>query len=167
VTSHSPAIRIRACELDDLAVYSRLYNHPSIVRQSFDSPFMTTGEHAEQIVNSSERRNLVAEYDGGVIVGFGNLVLHAGRRAHAASIGLVVDPDRSELGIDMVLLGALLDLGADWHGIERFETKVYADNEPAIALYLSFGFEIEATHRQFAQREGAYASVYSLARIVE
>ncbi len=155
------------CELDDLPVYSRLLNHPTIVRQVLELPYVATSEHAGQIVNSPDRRNLVAEYDGGVVVGFGSLILHAGRRAHAASIGLVVDPDRSEMGIDMAFLGALLDFGADWHGIKRFETEVFADDEPAVALYLSFGFEIEATHRQFAQRDGAYVDVYSLARIVE
>ena len=153
-------------EPDDHVDCCRIMNHPVVVRQQMAPPFTATGEYAEQFVNTPEIRHVVAE-DDGVVVGFGRLRLHAGRRSHAAAIELAVDPDQMDHGIRLALLGALVDLGEDWYGVKRSEIKVYVDDDHAIALYEQFGFEIEATHREFVQRDGAYADVHSMSRLVQ
>ena len=158
-------ITIRAMESDDLADYSRIHNHPDIVRQIMQPPYLSLDEHSQRSRSSDNKRSLVAESDG-VIVGVGEIRIFQGRRAHAASIGLAVNPDHHGNGIGSGILRALLNLGEQWYSIRRFELKVYTDNERAIALYTRFGFEIEATHRQFAQREGRYVDAYSMARLV-
>jgi putative acetyltransferase len=47
----------------------------------------------------------------------------------------------------------------------RLELNVYVDNEPAIALYRKFGFEIEGTNRAFALRDGVYVDSHAMARL--
>src|SRR3712207_8890917 len=49
----------------------------------------------------------------------------------------------------------------NWLNVLRLELDVYVDNEPAVALYRKFDFEIEGTHRQAAFREGRYVDTYS------
>jgi len=49
--------------------------------------------------------------------------------------------------------------------LTRLDLRVYVDNEPAIALYNKFGFEIEGTHRLFAYRNGEYVDAHVMARL--
>jgi len=142
-----------------------ILNHPDVSRQQLAPPFATDREFAEQHANSADRRYVVAESDG-VPTGFGSLRLYSGRRSHAAAIEIVVDPDQANYEVPMALLGALVDLGENWYGVRRLELKVYVDDDRSIALYEQFGFEVEATHREFAQREGVYADAYSMARLL-
>ena len=69
-------------------------------------------------------------------------------------------------GVGTALMQAALDLADNWLGLRRIELRVYADNEPAIALYRKFGFEIEGTHRLYAIRNGVYVDSLSMARII-
>ncbi len=46
----------------------------------------------------------------------------------------------------------------------RLQLDVYVDNAPAVRLYKRFGFEVEATHRQFGFRAGRYVDTYAMAR---
>ena len=165
MSSQVAGISIRAMEPEDLPAYNRIHNHPDVVLEIMQPPYVALSERLERIRNTPNVRNLVAVLDGAT-VGFGDLTLFSGRRSHAASFGLAVDPTHSGKGVGSALLTALLDLGERWYGIRRFEIKVYADNERAIALLERFGFEIEATHRRFAQRDGVYADAYTMARLV-
>ena len=162
---HDAIITIRAFEPEDLPAYQRIHAHPAVVLQTMQPPHVALSELQGTIANMPNERNLVAEFER-AIAGFGALMLFSGRRAHAATLGLAVDPDHYGKGVETALLGALLDLGERWYGVRRFETRVYTDDTPAIALYTSFGFEIEATHRQFAQRDGAFADAHTMARLV-
>jgi len=44
---------------------------------------------------------------------------------------------------------------------------VYTDNEPALKLYLKFGFTIEGTAINFAFRDGQFVDTYLMARLRE
>ena len=63
------------------------------------------------------------------------------------------------------MLQELLRYADQWMGLLRMELTVFADNEPAIALYKKFGFELEGTHRAFALRRGEFADVHFMARL--
>ncbi len=52
-----------------------------------------------------------------------------------------------------------------WLNVLRLELTVYTDNEPALKLYRSFGFEIEGTLRAFAFRDGKFVDAYTMARL--
>ncbi|WP_444928219.1 GNAT family N-acetyltransferase [Microbulbifer sp. TRSA002] len=46
------------------------------------------------------------------------------------------------------------------------ELEVYTNNEQAIGLYKKYGFEVEGTAKNYAFRNGEYADVYLMAKVV-
>jgi len=68
-------------------------------------------------------------------------------------------------GVGSALLRAALDLADRWLQVRRVELQVYADNAPAIALYLRHGFVEEGRHRDFAFRDGAFVDALTMARL--
>jgi L-phenylalanine/L-methionine N-acetyltransferase len=108
--------------------------------------------------------SLVAVLNG-TIVGNAGMTQSAGRRSHAASIGMGVHDDYQRRGIGRALLGELVAIADDWLNIKRLELTVYTDNPGAIALYESFGFEREGLHRAFAFRDGCFVDAYAMARL--
>ncbi len=162
--TETSAISIRAAEPEDVAAYTRIHGLPEVMQETSQPPYMAVSEQARRVTNTPNERILVAEWDG-TIAGFASLTLYAGRRAHAASFGIAVDPEFAGRGIGSELLSAIIDLGEQWYGIKRLELKVLVENERAIRLYKRFGFEIEATHRQYAQRAGRYVDAYTMARL--
>jgi len=82
-----------------------------------------------------------------------------------AELALAVRPDRQGRGIGRALLEALLDLSDRWLLLERLELFVFADNERAVRLYRSLGFEVEATRRRSSVRGGRLAEDLLMARL--
>jgi putative acetyltransferase len=109
---------------------------------------------------------LAAEVDGRMV---GNLGLHTNgrhpRRKHMAALGMSVHDDYQGRGVGTALMQAAVDMSDNWLNVRRIGLEVYTDNEPAIALYKRFGFEIEGTLRDFSFRQGAYVDAYAMARI--
>jgi putative acetyltransferase len=68
-------------------------------------------------------------------------------------------------GVSTALMEVALDLAENWLNLTRVELTVYVDNAAGVALYKSFGFEVEGAHRRFAFRDGKYVDAYSMARI--
>jgi putative acetyltransferase len=87
------------------------------------------------------------------------------RQRHAAMLGISVARDAQRQGVGTALMQALCDFADRWMQVLRIQLEVYTDNAAAIALYRNFGFEIEATLRGFALRDGAYVDSYSMARL--
>jgi RimJ/RimL family protein N-acetyltransferase len=73
--------------------------------------------------------------------------------AHVADLGLMVARSHRGRGIGR----ALLEQAAEWArqvGVSKLELHVFPYNEPAIALYESFGFEREGYRRGHYRRAG-------------
>jgi len=85
--------------------------------------------------------------------------------SHVAVLGISVVPDWQRRGVGNELLRRLLDWADNWAGYLRIELGVYADNEPAIALYRKFGFVHEGTQRAYALRDGQYVDSHMMARL--
>lgn len=86
------------------------------------------------------------------------------RLRHSGSIGIMVDKDYQGMGIGRALMEKALDIADNWLMLVRVELGVYTDNEKAINLYKSLGFEIEGTKKYAAIRNGKYADEYIMAR---
>jgi RimJ/RimL family protein N-acetyltransferase len=72
---------------------------------------------------------------------------------HVADLGLMVAVDHRRRGIGR----ALLDQSVAWAreaGVRKLELHVFPWNEPAIALYDSYGFEREGLRRGHYRRDG-------------
>ncbi|MEZ0536694.1 GNAT family N-acetyltransferase [Caldicellulosiruptoraceae bacterium PP1] len=86
------------------------------------------------------------------------------RLRHSAAIGIMVHKNYQGKGIGKALMKTVLDLADNWLMLKRIELGVFADNERAIKLYKSLGFEIEGLKKYAAIRNGTYADEYIMAR---
>ncbi len=73
---------------------------------------------------------------------------------HVADLGLMVSAEYRRQGIGRALLTTAVEW-ADDAGIRKLELHVFPWNEPAIRLYVSFGFEREGLRRAHYSRDGA------------
>lgn len=99
------------------------------------------------------------------IVGDIGLTCHTNRRAHAGSIGMGVHDAYTGRGIGSAMIGEILAIADRWLDLKRIELTVFTDNEPALALYRKFGFEVEGHLKSFAFRDGEYIDAYCMARL--
>lgn len=157
-------ISIRAMVADDHERVNAIYNQRQVALMTLQLPLMSAPERVSRWVSSDLQRNLVAEVDG-VVVANGGLTLYTRRRAHVGSIGMGVDEAYQRQGVGSALLAALIDLADNWYNLRRLELEVYTDNERAIRLYERAGFVTEGRHRAYAYRDGAWADVFSMARL--
>lgn len=88
------------------------------------------------------------------------------RRKHVSNIGMAVSEEHQKCGVGSKLLEAMLDLAINWLAVRRVELEVYTDNEQAVELYKKFGFNIEGTALQYAFKNGVYADVHLMAKVV-
>lgn len=90
-----------------------------------------------------ERRFMLNAFDGDKLVGNIYLAEIGSRKRirHRASMGIAVIQDYWGLGISRALMMAALHT-AEKLGFEQVELGVYANNENALKLYQSLGFEI-------------------------
>ncbi len=97
----------------------------------------------------------------------GMVGLHVGRNPrlrHSASVGIMVHTDYQGKGIGTALLKKVIDLADNWLMLVRVELTAFVENEGAVKLYQSLGFQIEGTKKYAAIRNGKYADEYLMAR---
>ncbi len=103
---------------------------------------------------------LVLEEDGEIV---GSLGLNPSHAQGVLGLGMWVLPDRRGHGGGRVLLEAAL--AAPPAGAHKVELEVFPDNEAAIALYRSAGFEQEGLRRDHhRRRDGSLRSALLMAR---
>jgi RimJ/RimL family protein N-acetyltransferase len=81
---------------------------------------------------------------------------------HVADLGLMVAAGHRRLGIGR----ALLERTVDWaraNGVSKLELHVFPHNEPALALYESFGFVREGYRHRHYRRRGEYVDAVLMA----
>ena len=86
------------------------------------------------------------------------------RLRHSASIGIMLHVDYQGKGIGTALFNKVIDLADNWLMLTRLELTVFVENERAVRLYQSLGFQIEGTRKYAAIRNGKYADEYLMAR---
>lgn len=94
---------------------------------------------------------------GGRLIGYAGIALLGGGEPESEVHTMAVEPDMQGAGVGRRLLAALLD-EADAHGGPVF-LDVRTDNEPAIGLYRSVGFERIGVRPRYYQPSGADAYV--------
>ena len=105
---------------------------------------------------------VLEEEDGRVI---GTLGLHPTHAVGVMSLGMCIVHDARGRGRGRLLMDTALvhALDADLH---KLELEVWPDNERAIRLYESYGFEIEGERRlHYRRRDGTLRSSLIMARL--
>ncbi len=152
-------VRIRAAEPDDLAAISASMSDPGVVHGTLQTPYTSTATRRDRLQFADPHLLfVVAEpLDGGDPIGTASLHRNIRpRRLHTAGVGMSVRDAHQGRGVGTALLAALLDVADNWWQVRRVYLEVFADNEPAIALYRKIGYEVEGTLRQDAFRAGEY-----------
>ena len=165
-------IRVRPAEATDAAALVALAEAVG----SEDGDWMLTTERWRSV--GEERRYLkacrqhpdaavfVADDDGRLV---GRLSLsrdqHPASR-HVADLGLMVAASYRRRGIGTVLLEEAVSWARS-AGVSKLELHVFPWNEPAIALYESFGFEREGYRTRHYARDGELVDVILMAYRVD
>lgn len=156
---------IRHAENTDLAAVKAIYAQASVYANTLQLPYQSEAKWQGLFVPQPGFYNLVAEVEGQVVGQLGLQVMQNARRRHVAEIGMGVAEAYQGQGIGSALLRAALDMADNWLALRRVELLVYSANEPAIALYERFGFEVEAELTDYAFQYGKYINALQMARI--
>ena len=160
---------IRPVRLED-AVYINQLRRMDGVRENILGIISERATRSEDFIRGLSENDhvLVAEVEEEgekKVVGMvGMNVSRSPRLRHSASIGIMVHADYQGKGIGTALLRKVTDLADNWLMLVRLELTVFVENERAMKLYKSLGFEIEGTKKYAAIRNGKYADEYLMAR---
>lgn len=145
-------VRLRPMRWWDVAVLLPLE------RELFGSTAWSAETFWSELAQAADRRYLVAEDAGGVLLGYAGLRLGGGE---ADVQTLAVAPAAQRRGIGGLLLRGLLERAAR-AGVGSVLLEVRAGNEAAIALYAGHGFERIAVRRGYYQPDGGDAVIMRL-----
>lgn len=159
------AIAIRGIEVADWEDSAAIRESGNVVSNTLQVPYMSRDQVRDYIENMSDDLHMLVAVVRERVVGQLGLRLGSGRRAHSASLGMMIHADYQGRGVGTALMEAAVDLAENWLNVSRIELTVYPDNEAAIALYRKFGFEVEGTLRDYAFRDGRYIDSLLMARI--
>ncbi|MDB5871710.1 MAG: hypothetical protein JWQ07_1152 [Ramlibacter sp.] len=162
----SPLV-IRSAEPEDAAAISAHLSQVGVFEGLLQVPDVALASRLEFLRKVEPHSCRLVAVAGDEIVGAAGLhVLQASlRRMHVRGLGLSVSPDWQERGVGRRLLSRLLDWADNWAAVLRVELHVHADNDRAIALYRSMGFEEEGRHKAYGLKNGRYVDCFSMARL--
>ena len=127
---------------------------PDIKREEFDSMF-----------NDSQLNFVAVESDGELL---GHLAINSTskpRLKHSASFGIAVAKTSRGKGVGRFLMEYLLSYCDEQLNFTRLELEVHANNVAALALYKSFGFEVEGTKRKAVLVEDNLIDIVIMSRV--
>ncbi len=160
---------VRRATAADAGAFARIMDDAEVYPNLMQMPFATEDSWRQRLATGNDPDSgdlrLVAELDGRVV---GSSGLHPAarlRRRHVSMLGISVLAEAQHRGVGRALMQAMCDYADDWAQVLRIELTVYVDNRRAIALYESFGFRVEGTHRAYALRRGVYEDVHAMARL--
>jgi putative acetyltransferase len=168
----SSTLIIRGQQNDDGESLFALWNSSAIIQNSFELPYITEEVFRERFgTPPANTHALIAEVilpsGRKRIIGIAWLQVLAGRMRHIGQLTCIIHPDYENGDAGSTLLEQVLDLADNWLGLRRIETIAYTCNAAAVALYQQHNFEMEATMRRYAFRNGEYADAYMMARLRE
>lgn len=160
---------IRPIRVEDAVDMNEMYIMDG-VRENILGLFSARIDQTEEFIKTagSNQHHMVAETnENGVKKVIGSVALIVSqnpRTSHTASLGIMVHKDYQGKGIGTALLKKILDLADNWLMLIRVELNVFVENERAVSLYKSLGFQIEGTKKYMAVKNGKYADEYLMAR---
>ncbi|WKD48579.1 GNAT family N-acetyltransferase [Microbulbifer spongiae] len=159
-------VAVRAAEIRDYKRISEIFDHPYVVAQSSQHPYLGIDKVSTLFQERTENAVVLVAEVGGRVQGYIGIDLCTKPRSkHVASLGMAVHPEIHGKGVGSCLLREAIELADQWLNIIRLELSVYTDNTHGISLYKKFGFEIEGESRFASFKAGHYIGLYQMARI--
>ena len=163
----SSEVVIRPVRPEDAEAVYALRLLPSVIDGTLAIPSTRIEETHQRIGRlGPDDHTFVAVVDGQV-VGLAGMHVGTGKHRHTGSLGMMVHDQFQGRGIGRELLEALLHVADNFLGLTRVELEVFPDNERAIRLYESCGFEHEGRKRKAVWRHGEHQDTLMMGRIRE
>lgn len=159
-------LQIRRAEPDDCSAIYEMFSSPVVYSGTLQLPYPSREYWRKRLAENESCYNLVA-VSGEHVIGMWSVDTfpHRPRRRHAGLIGISIAEAWQGKGVGNALMQAGIDLADNWLNLTRLELEVYADNEAALRLYESFGFEREGVLRRHAYRDGQYVDAIVMGRL--
>jgi len=156
----------RRAELDDAEAFARVVAAVAEEDWILTEPPVDVGAFADRVRTTIRdgADTLWLLERGGEAVGCAGL--HLTTAPGVASLGMSILAGERGKGGGRLLLEAVLAAARE-AAIHKVELEVFPDNGRAIALYASFGFEVEGVRREhYLRRDGTRRSALLMARIL-
>lgn len=136
-----------------------------LARESDEFNF-TVEQEREFIKNHMNDENscfLIAELGGRIIANCSvGLILNKKRYLHRAAMGIAVLKAYWSKGIGKIMMQECINWCKE-NGVEQLELEVVTQNDRAVSMYKSFGFEIYGTKKHALKySDGTYADEYHM-----
>lgn len=158
---------IRPTRLEDMEGFNVLRRMPGVFENTMGLPSERVQRNIDGFqAMGPDDHSFVAVLPDGTLIGAATLrVCPSPRMRHVGTVGLFVHTEYQNKGVGTALLKTLLDLADNWLMLVRVELEVFADNQRAIRLYETLGFETEGRKRMSCVRNGQYADELLMARL--
>lgn len=150
-----------------LAFKKQVYDESIFLAKSSDEYQSSIEDEANKIKDMRETENALTwlAVEEGEVIGCINIRPYAlKRQKHTASMGVAVKKAYWSKGIGRQLISKAIDFFKA-SNLHRLELTVVKDNEHAIGLYKSLGFEEEGIMKEVSEVNGHYQDLVAMAMI--
>lgn len=159
---------IRDATLADASAVADIYNESIRARDSTMQIEEVDRDEVEAwIGNQGEREGLLVLVDDRV-VGFGIIKRYSDRAGYrkAAETSVYLRRTHTGQGLGSRLQAALIEKCRqfDYH---HLVAKLWADNEPSVALHRKFGYELVGVQREIGRVDGAWKDVAIMQKLLD
>lgn len=121
-----------------------------------------------QATNESPINTMLLAIVDGKIVGIGTISSsHKIKSRHSGELGIVVAQEYQGKGIGTSIIQQLIDWAKGNEVTTRIQLDTRTDNELAVKLYQSFGFEIEGCLKNSTLLDGKYYDLYVMGMMIK
>lgn len=159
---------IRPAVDNDASAITRIYNEGINERSAtFETIPRQVEDLAQRIAEASRYPLLVAESDGGAVIGWAGLSSYRARACYAgiAEFSIYLDRQARGRGVGRELLNALIDI-ARTHGYWKLVSRIFPFNTASRALCRTCGFREVGTYEKHGQLDGQWLDVVIVERLI-